>query len=212
MSNFHRPPILDDNIPLLRKFTLTCIEIAQEIFGALSLPLDLPPSHSFETFHRPDVPAPDIIRLLKYSPSAEGDSEFRVPQTPHTDLGSLTMLFADSPGLQIKPDGCDEWLYIMPKENHMVINLGDAMSLWSGGLFRSVLHRVASLPGKGMNERYSFAFLMRPENQAPMVSLLSDSPVPDSEVLTSEDWIKTKFGILRGDTEKNRNRILTGRM
>jgi isopenicillin N synthase-like dioxygenase len=122
------------------------------------------------------------------------------------------MLFADSAGLQIKPDGCDEWLYIMPKENHIIINLGDAMSLWSGGLFRSVLHRVASLPGKGMNERYSFAFLMRPENQAPMVSLLSDSLVPSSEVLTSENWIKAKFGILRGDTEKDRSRILTGRV
>ena len=169
-------------------------------------------SRSFEAFHRPDAPAPDIIRLLKYSASAEGDSEFRVPQTPHTDLGSLTMLFADSPGLQIKPDGCDEWLYVMPKDNHIIINLGDAMSLWSGGLYRSVLHRVASLPGKGMSERYSLAFLMRPENQAPMVSLLSDSPVSDSEVLTSEDWIKAKFGILRGETEKDRSRILTGRV
>lgn len=199
-------------MPLLRNFILTCIGIAQDIFAALSGPLNLPASRSFDTFHRPDAPAPDIMRLLKYAASANGDSEFRVPQTPHTDLGSLTMLFADSPGLQIKPDGRDEWLYIMPKENHAVVNLGDAMSLWSGGRFRSVLHRVASLPGKGMGERYSFAFLMRPENQAPMIPLIGDSkPADDEDVLTSENWIKAKFSILRGDTTKDHNHILAGR-
>ncbi|KKK15687.1 hypothetical protein ARAM_006617 [Aspergillus rambellii] len=210
-NEFPHPPLLDTQMPLLQNFTLTCIDIAQHIFMALSAELDLPESHSLATFHRADAPAPDIIRLLKYAPSGEGDSEFRVPQTPHTDLGSLTMLFADSPGLQIRPDGCDEWLYIMPKENHALINLGDAMSLWSGGLFRSVLHRVASLPGKGMNERYSFAFLMRPENQAPMVPLNSDCLPEGEDFLTSENWIKAKFGILRGDTSKNKSRILTGR-
>lgn len=199
-------------MPLLRNFTLTCIGIAQDIFAALSAPLNLPQSHSFDTFHRPDAPAPDIIRLLKYAASETGDSGARVPQTPHTDLGSLTMLFADSPGLQIKPDGCDDWLYIEPREKHAVINLGDAMSLWTGGLFRSVLHRVASLPARGMTERYSFAFLMRPESQAPMVPLLGPSAsTAEMDVLTSEDWIKAKFGILRGDTTKDRNRILTGR-
>jgi hypothetical protein len=63
-----------------------------------------------------------------------------------------------------------------------------------------------------MNERYSFAFLMRPENQAPMMPLLGPSALTDEkDVLTSEDWIKAKFGILRGDTTRDRNRILTGR-
>jgi len=204
--------VLDDHLPLLRDFILACIGISQNIFAALSSPLNLPVSHSFDTFHRPEAPSPDILRLLKYAASGPGNREFRVPQTPHTDLGSLTMLFADSPGLQIKPDGCEEWLYIEPKENHAVINLGDAMSLWSDGLYHSVLHRVASLPGKGMAERYSFAFLMRPENLAPMVPLTMVPLLLDNEkVLTSENWIKAKFGVLRGETNKDFNRILTGR-
>ncbi|KAJ5985073.1 hypothetical protein N7499_008674 [Penicillium canescens] len=195
---FIHPRLLDNHIHLLQNFLLTCIGISQNIFEALSSPLSLPTSHSLDKFHRPDAPAPDILRLLKYAASSKGDQEFRVPQTPHTDLGSLTMLFADSPGLQIKPDGCDDWLYIEPKENHAVINLGDAMSLWSGGRYRSVLHRVASLPGVGMGERYSFAFLMRPENLAPMVSLADGLPGLDGGVLTSEEWIRAKFGVLRG--------------
>ncbi|KFY33229.1 hypothetical protein V494_07790 [Pseudogymnoascus sp. VKM F-4513 (FW-928)] len=209
---FLHPAVVDAHLPLLRDFTLTCIEISQDIFAALSSSLNLPASHSFDSFHRPEAPCPDIIRLLKYAASGPGNHEFRVPQTPHTDLGSLTMLFADSPGLQIKPDGCEEWLYVKPKENHAVINLGDAMSLWSGGLYQSVLHRVASLPGKGMAERYSFAFLMRPENLAPMVRLVPGSPVLDNEkVLTSEKWIQAKFGILRGETNKDCDSILIGR-
>ncbi|OJJ07160.1 hypothetical protein ASPVEDRAFT_33399 [Aspergillus versicolor CBS 583.65] len=211
-AQFPHPGPINTHMPLLRALTLTCIEIAQHIFKILSAELDLPPSHGLDHFHRPDAPAPDIIRLLKYAPSTAGNSEFCVPQTAHTDLGSLTMLFADSPGLQIRPDDREEWLYVMPKENHAVINLGDAMSLWSGQVFRSVLHRVASLPQRGMQERYSCAFLMRPENAAPMVDLTGNRlPKERDGVLTSEDWIKAKFGALRGDTARNESRILTGR-
>lgn len=47
-----------------------------------------------------------------------------------------------------------------------------------------------------MNERYSFALLMRPTNAAPMCSLLRDT-VPDGE-LCCEEWISAKFKALRG--------------
>lgn len=71
----------------------------------------------------------DIIRLLKYAAcSLEDDSTPSVPQTAHTDLGSLTMLFANTPGLQILSKNCTDWLYVIPKARHVVVNLGDAMN------------------------------------------------------------------------------------
>lgn len=211
-KSFPRPPLLDTNSDILHQFALNSLKIANVIFTILSASLQLSSSQLLEDFHRPGIPAPHVIRLLRYAASTDTCQEFSVPQPPHTDLGSLTILFANSPGLQIKPDGCDDWLYVKPKKDHAIVNFGDAMSIWTGGFFRSVLHRVASLPGAGMAERYSFAFLMRPENQAPMASFVGDAvPAEKENTLTCEDWIKAKFGILRGYDNKDRNGILTGR-
>jgi hypothetical protein len=44
-----------------------------------------------------------------------------------------------------------------------------------------------------------------------MVSLTDGLSGLDGGVLTSEEWIRAKFGVLRGETEKNRTHILTGR-
>lgn len=157
-----------------------------------------------------------MLRLLKYHASSE---VARVPQTPHTDLGSLTFLFALSPGLQVlRPDGrAGEWVYVSPRPRHAVINLGDAMTMLSGGLLHSCLHRVGPLPGRAMDERYSLAFLMRPEDQtvlAPIPSpLVEQRTIADRAAMTSGEWIKRKFGVLRGSAgaDKEGDWVLTGR-
>lgn len=90
----------------------------------------------------------DIIRLLRYEKDASPDA-LRVPQAAHTDLGSLTFLFTDTPRLQARSRDGTEWEYLMPKENCAIVNLGDAMSIWTEGALQSVLHYVASIPGQG---------------------------------------------------------------
>lgn len=184
----------------LKCISTTCTTIAQVIFRMLSAALLLPEDKSFESFHRASHGSPDIVRLLKYAANT-ADNAFAAPQAAHTDIGSLTFLFSDSPGLQILPAGSTEWLYVLPKARQPIVNFGDAMSIFTNGLIRNVYHRVASLPGKGMEERYSFAFLMRPDPSAPMCPL--PSPAIKSEessesVLTSEERIAAKFGLLRG--------------
>ena len=59
------------------------------------------------------------------------------PQTAHTDLGSLTLLFTGAPGLQVLTPGSKEWAFVMPKKNCAVVNIGDgkSMSLPSLGAF-----------------------------------------------------------------------------
>jgi isopenicillin N synthase-like dioxygenase len=184
----------------LKHITSTCTDIAQVIFRMLSAAFLLLRDKSFESLHQASHASPDIVRLLKYAANTV-DNAFTAPQAAHTDIGSLTFLFSDSPGLQILPAGSTEWLYVLPKARQPIVNFGDAMSIFTNGMIRSVYHRVASLPGKGMEERYSFAFLMRPDASALMCPLPSPaikSQESSESALTSEERIAAKFGVLRG--------------
>lgn len=59
----------------------------------------------------------------------------------HTDYGSITCLFQHHvSGLQVLRD--DVWLDVAPQQGCLVINIGDALEFWSGGRFKSTLHRV----------------------------------------------------------------------
>lgn len=212
---FPRPEIVNDYMEDLNNFALGCSNIVHVILGVLSDSLDLANGEKFESYHRSSFPSPSIVRLLKYAAGPPGspgaDVAPSVPHTPHTDLGTITLLFADSPGLQILPDGTDTWLDIEPKPG-LIVNFGDALSLLTGGYFRSVLHRVASRQGKRMGERYSIAYMQRPEDHTPMRPLPSPllantSPVRsekvEAESLTCAQWIDRKFGALRGNFDVN---------
>ena len=151
--------------------------------------------------------------MLRYESADPAENNTMcIPQTAHTDLGSITLLFSNRPGLQLCPRGSDKWLYVKPKPNSAIVNLGDAISIWSNGAFQSALHRVASLPNQGMAERYSFGYLMRPANDAPMCSLLN-YPEGDLErsIPSCQEWMQAKFVALRGKAKNGGTAILTGR-
>lgn len=203
------PRQVADYITTVRAFMSSCSDHSQLIFRTLSDALCLEPHERFESFHRPSHPSPDVIRLLKYHEHQVNTAVPYVPQVPHTDLGSLTFLFAPTPGLQILRPHVDEWAYVQPRACHAVVNLGDALSMLTGGFFRSSLHRVGPLPGADMQERYSFAFLMRPENHTMMRPVTSPMIVPDQDGsresqphYTSEEWMVRKFEVLRAGTNQ----------
>ena len=197
---FAYPPLIVDNLPLLKGLTQHIKSAAQAIFRSLSTSLDLPGSHGLQNLHRPEAPSPDIVRLLKYA--RQPAAERRAPHTPHTDLGSLTFLFTREPGLQILPPGAQTWEYVPPRPSCAVVNLGDTMSLFTNGLFTSCLHRVSPLPGRAMPERYSFAYMMRAEDDTRLEGLPSplapEVPKHGLQVgLTSREWIERKFANFR---------------
>lgn len=212
-ASFPRPPVIDQYMETLKDLMNAVHVCTAAIFSSLSASLGLPPQQGFENFHRPGVTSPDVLRLLKYH--AQSIQERGAPQTPHTDLGSLTVLFTRQPGLQVLPPGAEDWAYVAPRPGHAIINLGDQMSLLTNKLFLTCLHRVAPLPDRAMETRYSFAYLMRAEDDTPLTGMKSDLiPPSDSieEVLTSGEWLGQKFGMLRFDTYKEKQEwILTGR-
>ena len=218
-ESVHFQSPVSDYMATVKAFMSSCIGYSQIIFRTLSNALSLEPHERFESFHRPSHPSPDIVRLLKYHEHRMSVGEPYIPQVPHTDLGSLTFLFATSPGLQILRPDVDEWAYVQPRACHAVVNLGDALAMLTGSFFRSSLHRVGPLPGADMRERYSLAFLMRPENHTIMRPVKSRiiTPVQDGSTgshrsYTSEEWIAQKFGALRegaNEEKASENWVLT---
>lgn len=181
--------------------------------AGLSRALGLPAGGKFEDFNKAGRTSPCILRLLKYH--ALPDYERGPSQTPHTDLGSLTILFTKQPGLQVLTKGANEWEYVEPRAGHAIVNVGDGMSMMTNGLFHSSLHRVGPPPNQPMATRYSFAYLQRAEEHTSLTGLQSPL-IPaaggSSGVLTSGQWLHEKFSMLRAKTHNREKQwILTGR-
>lgn len=213
-DSFLRPRILDENMSILKDFMLQMQSATGTIHATLSRMLDLPMGDRFEESHRPDQPSPCLLRLLKYHP--QPFQERGPPQTPHTDLGSLTILFTKQPGLQVLPEGAKDWVFVAPKPGHAIVNIGDAMSMMTNGLFQSCLHRVSPLPDQSMQMRYSFAYLQRAEEHTRLTGVNSPLLPPKkdgTEVVASGDWLRAKFSMLRAKTHtEDKNWVLTGRV
>ncbi|KAJ4297501.1 hypothetical protein N0V90_005393 [Kalmusia sp. IMI 367209] len=203
---FPRPAVLDARMGLLDAFMKYMQTFTSTMHSALSDTLGIEGDKRLELFHRNEHSSPCILRLLKYheQPAAERGAA----QTPHTDLGSLTVLFTAQPGLQTLPYGGapDDWTFVAPKPNCAIVNVGDSLSMMTGGKLTSSLHRVGPLPGHAMATRYSFAYLQRPEEHTIF-------QVPGSiEEVTSGEWVRRKFGMLRKNTyAHDKQWILTGR-
>jgi isopenicillin N synthase-like dioxygenase len=140
----------------------------------------------------------------------------------HTDFGSLTILFNRLGGLQILPPPSltlagkePQWTYVKPLRGHCIINLGDAMTKFTGGVLRSNIHRVVSPPGEQAKEtRYSVVYFARPEDEV-ILRRLESSVIPkgdnEGEAMNSKEWIKLQAMRLRKDTteksEEERKRL-----
>lgn len=253
-SSFSRPFPLDSSLPSLITFLSRVHQLLALLLSSLSSSLPLPIGTSLTSLHRSHVPSPDILRCLHYP--AQPLLETGIPQAPHTDLGSLTLLFAELPGLQIMPQHGTEWQFVAPKQGCITVNIGDGMflnrprvpfvciydlrifrqfqpaqastvarltrlpypglTMLTGGLLHSCLHRVAPLPGRAMEERYSFAYLQRAGDNVKMQSLpgLENESADREETYTSREWLEKKFGMLRLKTTRKGaegQKILTGR-
>ncbi|EAR49828.1 2OG-Fe(II) oxygenase superfamily protein [Oceanicola granulosus HTCC2516] len=142
--------------------------LAAQIMELFAAALDLPAD-----YFAPYIDAPiSALRALNY-PAAERPPEAGQQRAgAHTDYGSLTILLPDpgSRGLEILTPG-GEWRGVAPPEGAFVINIGDLMELWTGGRWRSTLHRVVVPPEAALERRGSLAFFHQPNWHAEIAPL-----------------------------------------
>lgn len=193
----HHPFLQETQAPLLKSYVEDAHSLALTLLGYLESHLGLP-AGSFTSLHRLTAPSEDHVRLLRAPPQPPQD--LRTALGKHTDFGSVTILFNRIGGLQIlpppsktDPSYVPEWTYVRPLPGHCVVNLGDAMTKFSGGILRSNIHRVVAPPGEQMNwPKYSLVYFMRPEDEAPMKCLMPGGD-GDQEEISCEEWIKLQY-------------------
>jgi isopenicillin N synthase-like dioxygenase len=132
---------------------------------ALSLKLD---DSFFE--HMIDRPG-CLLSLNYYADKVEEQPDVHSGIAAHTDHELFTILY-QTPGANalevVNGDGV--WVPAPPIEDTFVVNIGDALSIWTNNVFLSTLHRAVNTSG---NERFSIPFFFGANYDAVMETLPS---------------------------------------
>lgn len=193
-------------------------------------------------------PSGCTLRLLYYpsvplSPDFQPEVDIRAGA--HSDYGSITLLFQrpGQPGLEILPPSSlptnsekdrsnnASWtpvpVYPPSTENDpsppILVNIGDLLSYWTNGYFKSTVHRVvfphAGEGPEGGEDRYSIAYFGHPVGSTILESVPSEIVSKlgkvkgvgpdDSEAMTADEHLMSRLkatylGLYRGgdQTEK----------
>jgi isopenicillin N synthase-like dioxygenase len=141
--------------------------LATELMRLFALGLDLP-EHFFDDKVDRHFSNMSILYYPAFSrPSQPG----QLRAGAHTDSGSLTFLQRDETPGGLEVLSGETWLAVPDIPGAFVVNLGDLMQDWTGGAWRSTLHRVVNPPGLGKAARLSIAFFQQPNWDA-MISPL----------------------------------------
>lgn len=130
--------------------------LSRHLLRALSLALGSPEDMLLRHFNKPL----SNISLLHYPPRPAALGNARLDARAHFDTDVLTILLpGEVGGLQVQHrEGA--WMEVDPLPECFVVNIGNMLELWSGGRFRSTMHRVHPPIGK---ERYSIAYFAHPD-------------------------------------------------
>jgi len=180
------PLAIDKNLRLFETFMGEVHDYTDCILSTLSKALNLP--NDLKDCHRKDKPSAANMAMLKYL--AWGSSDEQIGNMAHTDMGTLTVVFSKSDGLQAMLPGDDEWSFIPPRAGHAVVNVGDSLRFLSNGALASSLHRVVPPPDSTGQDKFSVIYFLRPEFDAKFTT-------HDGKQMNSVDWHNKKYSLFR---------------
>ena len=129
-----------------------------------------------------------------YYPPVPTDARARISAGAHTDFGCLTLLAQQHiGGLQILTRD-SEWCDVPPRENMLVVNIGDMLARWTNDRYASTRHRVVN---KSNEARLSLAFFFDPDpdvDLSPLPGCLSPGGEPKYPPATSLSHLIDKIG------------------
>jgi isopenicillin N synthase-like dioxygenase len=179
-------------LPALRATALQFFDQADQVSRLLlqgfALGLGLPPQHFLGTCSLPMSRAAFVYYPAQ--DSQQTTEQFGV--APHTDFGVLTVLCQDDVGgLQVQ-NAQGQWVNAPPIPGTLVVNVGDLLSRWTNGEYRSTPHRVINTSGK---ERLSLVLAFDPD---PETRIDAREVFPDREPLepaiSCGDYLIWRFG------------------
>ncbi|KAJ5466323.1 hypothetical protein N7530_010110 [Penicillium desertorum] len=135
-----------------------CDTIVRTLLRSISDSLGLDESASLQNAHRPDGKSDSGLKFVSGPTKA---STADVPDTTHTDGGSITLLWCEKWASQMQTKETKEWLWIDPKPNCVLVNIADYLQSQTG--LHSPVHRV-SQPSDGVEDRYFVSYFLRPNH------------------------------------------------
>lgn len=143
------------------------------------------------------------LRLLHYPPQTS-TAPNQLGAGAHTDFGAITLLLQDDAGgLEVQNHATGDWVGVAPNPEAYVVNIGDMLSLWTKGFYRSNVHRVIN---RSNRDRYSFPFFFDGNADVKLVPFDGSEPV-QGRVVTVEQHMLERFGTTysRGKKDGIRN-------
>lgn len=242
-------PIVPDE-PQICAFAESCHKLCEKLLYLLGLGLGVSPlsrlrrrlvpeldlhlqvNDFFSSAHSTSKgPSGTILRFLRYPPpEATAHSSDDVRAGAHSDYGSVTLLFRlkGQAGLEVLTKA-NTWapVPVTPPGTEddpsppILINIGDLLSYWTNGLFRSTVHRVV-FPSDGSvavegetssGPRYSIAFFCHPVGLTPLEPVPSDrvknfvpsegtpnaNPYAERRVMTADEHLFMRLKESYGD-------------
>ncbi|KAJ4372560.1 hypothetical protein N0V86_007920 [Didymella sp. IMI 355093] len=163
------PTPLSTSSPLILRFQNACHALCTQLLCLLGTALETPDPSYFASRHDQSIgPSGTIFRMLYYPSSTSGSPCTQIRAGAHSDYGSLTLLFRlpGQPGLELFSPLRQTWVPVPvnPSPSDLssppiLVNIGDLLSFWTGGLLKSTVHRVTF---SGGGERYSMAYFCHP--------------------------------------------------
>ncbi|POY75606.1 hypothetical protein BMF94_1228 [Rhodotorula taiwanensis] len=189
------PQLLEEHASELADFQHACFAFCQRLLQAFAVALDLPPGF-FSSRHHEGPDSRSILRFLHYPSIPPGAQVDPNRAGAHSDYGSLTLLFQrknGGEGLQILPtseplDG-GKWQDTGIVNDALLVNVGDALELWSGARLKSTLHRVVlptPLPADGVPERFSIAWFNQPTPDASLRTCVDVTSISENDLARME--------------------------
>lgn len=149
------PPFWHGYEEKIEGFKHQCHSLILKLLVCFALAMELPDRNFFADKHKDDVGKGNSLRMLMYPARGEKPEGTRMQE--HTDSGSVTLLFQKQAGLEIRsPSG--EWVKAPCVDDCILVNLGDALSFWSGRKLKATSHRVTFEGVSHDQERQSMAY------------------------------------------------------
>jgi isopenicillin N synthase-like dioxygenase len=169
-------------------------DLAKRILRCFAIALELEDVDFFEKFCDKHASA---LRAINYPeiPDNKRILPGQLRASAHTDYGTITILRADGPGLQVSKDvASPNWHDVPVVEDCFIVNLGDLMRRWTNDLWLSTLHRVVvPLDENSTRRRQSIAFFHNINRDAEVKVLLRNADdVPKHPPIIAGDFLMQK--------------------
>ena len=169
----NRWPEVDGFRDTLETYYSAMTGLSDLMLRGFALALDLEKDFFADKANRPC----SVVRLVRYPAQNQMPLPGQLRAGAHSDYGSFTFVKGDNVpgGLQVS-DGAGGWRDVEAPEGGFVCNIGDAMQRWTGGRFRSTLHRVVNPPPAALRrDRISLVYFHLPNHDAILGGIREDA-------------------------------------